>query len=82
MHIWNRAAVVVTWMLGAAAVSSQAHAATEGEVPPDTAPSTNEGHWPKLGGHLGVATPYLKVSKQTSVLGREGFFTIVIFADF
>lgn len=31
----------------------------------------------RIGGHLGVATPYLSVSDKTEVLGKQSFFTIL-----
>lgn len=79
-NVGSRLAVV--WTIGAIVLmGSRASAADYSEsVPPpperDRAPSQASPTWPRIGGHLGVAVPYLQVSKKTSLIGQNDFFTI------
>ena len=57
------------------ALTSQARAADERPEPAEAPlPKTEAAH---VGGHLGVATPYVAISKQTHVIGSEQFLTIL-----
>lgn len=57
------------------ALTSAARAADERPEPAEAPPPKAEAA--HVGGHLGVATPYVAVSKQTHVIGSEQFLTIL-----
>jgi len=80
MKTWTMILTGVVACSAALAWPTTAHATESVEVGMEDVPST--GHKPadeptRVGGHLGVATPYLAVSKDTSVIGKDRFLTIL-----